>query len=146
MIIGKWWRELLGRNKSGIVEFEGVVTLGASGAIDSAYLAGTDTPGFTVTKTGSKAGRYDVQLVDSKGNAVVAKHFTFGSCTVENPGADAAYTTAKGAYAQCRNNLVNSTGAFQIQLVRTDTAADAEAMDSAKLHIRFSAKFSSATP
>ena len=66
--------------------------------------------------------------------------------TVQTAAADAAYTAAKATWANVRNNTVSTTGSFQIQMIRTDTFADAEAEDNAVLHISFSAKFSSVTP
>jgi len=139
------WREPARRNRTKDVDFRIVLPLGATGAI----AAGASTPGVTITKVGAEAGRYLVQFIDSKGNAIVLPSvlsLCFGGVTVQTAAADAAYTAAKATSANVRNNTVSTTGSFQIQMIRTDTFADAETEDNAVLHISFSAKFSSVTP
>jgi hypothetical protein len=145
-LFGHIWRKLLGYNQSGIVEMLGVAPLGAAGALAAAYVAGTDTPMFTVTKTAGEAGRYTIQCVDTRGNAVAVLKFFFRHCNIEGA-ADAVYTTDKGLTAFVRN--VNAAaGSFDIQLTYLDDASgawvDANPEDSTKLHIGFAVKLSSA--
>ncbi len=140
-VAAKWHRDPARRNRSGSVQYEGQVNLGAGGAISS-----RDTPGFTVTKTAAKVGRYDVQLVNPDGTAVVALQLTSFKGVVWGAAADAAYTALKALGFYIRNNTMSTTGSFQIQLFRTDTFADAEAEDNAKLLVEFGVKLSSASP
>lgn len=142
------WREPAGRNRTRDVDFRGCIPLGATGALGTGASA-PNTPAFTLTKVGGKTGRYLVQLIDSRGQPIVApsaQALVFGSATVETATADAAYTTAKAAYGLVRNNTVSTTGSFQIQMVRSDTVADAEVEDNGKIHLSFSVKFSSVVP
>lgn len=145
---GKWHREPAKTNVSGKVDFVGSVLLGVGGAVAASYVAGVDTPGFTVAKVGGEVGRYRIQLVDAKSVAVVTKAFYAMACIVEGA-ADAVYTTDKGLHALVRN-VTPASGFFDIQLTYMDDATgawvDGEAMDAAKLHISFSAKFSSVVP
>lgn len=141
-LMDSWFRDPARNNRSGMVQFSGIITLGAGGAIAT---GGADTPGFSFTKVGAKVGRYLVQILDSKLQACGCIKFAKIGATVETASADAAYTVTKGAYAIIRNRSP-STGTFQVQLIRTDSAADAEAEDSAVLHVWFSAKRSSAVP
>lgn len=131
-------------NRTGEVRYSGDVLTTTNGDL-SAVAANVSTPFFTLTKVGSEAGRYRVQLTDSRGNAVVAKKLTSWNFGV-NGAADAAYTTAKGIKGVIRNNTISTTGTFDIQFVRTDTAADAEVEDGATIWVEFCVKKSSAQP
>lgn len=132
-------------NRSGVVDFSGNVLTTTVGTL-SAVAANVDTPMFTLTKTGATAGRYKVQLIDSRGAACVALklvRWTFGLIGTTT----AAYTAAKGlGLGLIRNNLINTLGTFEIQFQRSDTMADAEVEDAATIHLEFSVKKSSATP
>lgn len=145
-LFGKWWRQLLGYNKSGMVEMLGVVPLGNTGAIAAGYVAGTDTPMFVVTKTPAEVGRYTIQLTDARGQAVAVKQIVYRGCKIEGT-TDAVYTTDKGMEDFVRN--VNAAaGSFDIQMAYLDDASgawvDAEVENSAKLHIAFAIRVSSA--
>lgn len=135
------WKKFDFANRSGVIQLSGQVNLGASGAVSS-----SDTPRFTVTKTATKVGRYDVQLKQPNGDNAIGLQLTDVQCVVWTAAADAAYTAAKASGFLIRNNTLSITGSFQIQLIRTDTFADAEAEDSAKLLISFGVKTSSASP
>jgi hypothetical protein len=135
------WKVFDKANRSGVIQLTGQVNLGATGAVSS-----SDTPRFSVTKTAAKAGRYDIQLKNPDGTNVTAMQLVDFDCKVWTAAADAAYTAAKGSVAIIRNNLVSTTGAFQLQLIRPDTFADAEAEDNVKLIISMGIKTSSAVP
>jgi hypothetical protein len=93
-------------------------------------IGSSDCDGFSIAKTGSEAGRYTVTLGDkySKLRGVVAN---------VKGAADAAYTTAKGLNLMLRNDAVATSKTFDIQFVRTDTAADAELEDAAEVYLTF---------
>lgn len=109
-----------------VVVLTGTVTLGSGGAIAA---SGVDAEGFSVVKTGSEAGRYTVTLNDA--------YPKFRGAHVSVRGAtDAAYTTANGLWhGLTRNVAVSTTRTLDLQLQRTDTGADAEAIDNAVLDI-----------
>lgn len=108
----------------GVVKLFATVVTSTSGAI-----ASSDAMGMAVTKVGSEAGRYKLTLQDAYQRML--------SCSVMVSGAsDAAYTTAKGIQAIVRNVAVSgATPALEVQLVRTDTGADAEVEDGATIWI-----------
>lgn len=135
------WKVFDKANRSGVIYMTGQVNLGVAGVVSS-----SDTPRFSVTKTATKTGRYDVQLKNPDGTNVSAIQLVSVDCKVWMAAADAAYTATKGTVVLVRNNLVSTTGAFQLQLIRTDTMVDAEAEDSAKLIISMGIKTSSAVP
>lgn len=140
-VMASWGREYDMANRSGVLHFFGQVNLGATGVISS-----QDCPRFKVTKTGSKTGRYDVQLLDPDQSPVSALKLCSFNLAILTASADAAYTTAKAVAWILRNNSISPNGTFQFQLVRTDTNADAEAEDSAVLFVEFDFKISGAVP
>jgi hypothetical protein len=129
-----------GSIRRGVVHLYGRVTTSTSGTISTQ--TGAKKAGFTVAKTGSEAGRYTVTLLNPDGTAAYYQELL--ACDVTLIGAtDAAYTTAKGINKMLRNDAVSTAGTFDIQLQRTDTAADAEVEDSAILLIRITLSYSS---
>ncbi len=140
-VMASWGREYDKANRSGVLHFFGQVNLGATGAVSS-----QDCPRFKVTKTATKTGRYDIQLVDPDGSPVSALRLCSFNLGILTASADTAYTTAKAAGWILRNNSISPNGTFQLQLIRTDTNADAEAEDNATLIIEFDFKVSGALP
>lgn len=150
-LMENWFRDPARENKSGRVNFSGYFLTTTSGALDSTK---TDAPGFTLTKVGATAGRYTLQLVNSKGEPVVvsptpntkatAGLLGFGATVIPTAG----LTTTKGLVAYIRAGVATlaSAGTFIIQFVRPDTGADAEVDDGAGFIVEFSIKRSSAVP
>jgi hypothetical protein len=142
-VLDKITREPARRNRTRDLEYVARIALGATGALATGE--GTQS-GFTIAKVGGKTGRYLVTLVDSKGQAVKAvnkRALVFHHATVETAAADAAYTAAKAATGNVRNNTIDVDGTFQIQMIRTDTFADAEVEDNGFIHVAFAVKWSS---
>jgi hypothetical protein len=121
-----------------ITSFAGRVVTSTGGAV-----ASTDCEGFTVTKTASKTGRYTVQLVDIRGQAVTA--LKLRGCMVSLIGPDdAALTTNKGVTGLVRAETVATNGQFFIQFVQSNAGnADTEVQDGASFDIIFWVKDSS---
>lgn len=115
--------------EGGIVKLFGKVVTTTSGTIGSQV-----SKGFTVTKTGSEAGRYTVTLED--------KYTSLRGCSVALQGAaDTAYTTAAGLGWFVRGVDVGAaTPLLYIQFYRTDTGADAEVINSAEFYIELTLK------
>lgn len=131
-------------NRSGTVHYSGDVLTTTVGTL-GVGAANVDTPFFTLSKTAAKTGRYKVQLIDSRGQPVVGRklcEWSFGLTLA----ADTAYPIANGLPAGIRNDLISTLGTFEIQFARSDTEADAEVLDGAKIWISFDVKKSSATP
>lgn len=111
------------------------VVLGAGGAI-----ASQDAPadsGVVATKTATKTGRYTLQLPSKYRRLLWVNAAVIGTD-------DAAYTTAKGLNSFVRDNDVDggaADGTVEVQFNRTDTAADAEVIDSATLLFRVEVEF-----
>lgn len=91
-----------------------------------------------MAKVGSEAGRYRITLAGSYQRLLAANVVVSGA-------ADAAYTTAKGVQAIVRNVNVSNASApvLDIQLIRTDTAADAEVEDGASIFVELTLSNSS---
>ena len=133
------------QNRTGVDRLTGRVTTSASGAI-----ASQDCPGFTVTKTSAKTGRYDVQMVNADGGQASVAMFAGITVTVITTTADAAYTTGKGLSYVIRNEDPTN-GKFQIQFNSPVTSGsctwpDTELEDGAKFLIALDVKLSSVTP
>jgi hypothetical protein len=151
-LMENWFREGARENKSGRVNFSGYFVTSTSGAL---VAASTDAPGFTLTKVGGQAGRYTVQLVNSKGEPVVVSPtpntkatpglLGFGVTVITPTNSSPA---ANGLAAHIRGGLATlaSAGTFVIQLSRQDTGVDAEVVDGAAFIVEFSMKRSSAVP
>lgn len=123
------YQPLFGSTRKGIVLLFGKVVLGASGAISSQ--TGAKLAGFTVEKTATKTGRYTLTL-DKNYNELLYGHVTVVGAD------DAAYTTAAGIDCIIRDVDTGGgagDGTFELQLTRSDTSADAEAINSAELRI-----------
>ena len=153
--IFRFWK---GHNRSGMVKMTGTLVIGTAGAITTA-----DTPGFTVTKTNAKTGRYRVQLVDvdgsaaapaqaqdSAGTAVEPWAIQAPSVMVASANADAALTKDSATKAAIRNYTPKS-GYFDIQMYTDitstgETHVDAEVESSGIIFISFEVKLSSVVP
>lgn len=111
--------------EKGVVKLYASIVTSTSGTVSS-----SDAMGMTVAKVGSEAGRYRLSLQDSYQRLLACNVMVSGA-------ADAAYTTAKGIKAIVRNVAVSSSSAplLDVQLVRTDTGADAEVEDGASIYI-----------
>lgn len=132
-------------NRSACVEFSGRAVTTTGGTLGTGA-ANVDTPMFTLTKVGAKAGRYRVQLLDSTGTACVAFKLTDWNFGLIGP-SDAAYTTALGVSKNMiRNDLINSAGTFEIQYQKNTDNSDAEVMDGSTIMLTFQIKKGSATP
>ena len=116
----------------GIQRLFGNFTTSTSGTVSA-----SSCDGFSVAKTGSEAGRYTVTLQDGYTALYGA------NVSVISAQADTAYTTAKGLNSFIRNVDVVTAKTFDIQFSRTDTAADAELEDGAKVLIEIVLKNSS---
>lgn len=119
--------------EKGVVKLFATIVTSTSGTISS-----SDMLGGSVAKVGSEAGRYRITLSGSYQRLLSASVMVSGA-------ADAAYTTAKGVQAIVRNVDVSnaSTPVLDIQLIRTDTAADAEVEDGASIFIELTLSNSS---
>jgi hypothetical protein len=126
------FQQFQGSLEKGVVKLFGTIVTSTSGAI-----ASSDMLGGSIAKVGSEAGRYRITLSGSYQRLLGASVMVSGA-------ADAAYTTAKGVQAIVRNIAVSAaTPVLDIQLVRTDTAADAEVEDGASIFIELSLSNSS---
>lgn len=124
--------DTVGTVKKGVVKLYGAFPTTTSGTLATSGFTSARKAGFTLAKTAAKTGRYDVALQDKY----------IGLLNVDakpNGAADAAYTTAKGVKCIPRNVAVagsaTANGTLQIQMVRTDTGADAEVEDGATLYV-----------
>lgn len=152
ILFNRVFQHLKGVNRSGMVHLTGSFLTSTNGTIST-----QDCPGFTVTKTATKTGRYTVQLVDTDGTtAAVATQATVSVApwsiqsphvTVCSPTADAALTDAKGWFHAIRD-FASHNGTFKIQFFTagTDNPADAELEDGATVFIDFWVKLSTASP
>ena len=126
------FQQFQGTLEKGVVKLYATITTTTSGTIGS-----TSAVGLSVAKVAAEAGRYRVTLDDKYTRLLAAQAIVTGA-------ADAAYTTAKGAYAIVRNVAVSAaTPVLDIQFVRTDTAADAEVEDGATIYVELTLKNSS---
>ena len=129
----RMFQQFQGSLEKGVVKLFCTIVTSTSGAISS-----SDMLGGSVAKVGSEAGRYRISLADSYQRLLGASVMVSGA-------ADAAYTTAKGIQAIVRNVDVSNASVplLDIQLVRTDTAADAEVEDGASIFIELTLSNSS---
>lgn len=129
----RMFQQFQGSLEKGVVKLFATIVTSTSGTI-----ASSDMLGGSVAKVDSEAGRYRVSLADSYQRLLSASVMVSGA-------ADAAYTTAKGIQAIVRNVDVSNASApiLDIQLVRTDTAADAEVEDGASIFIELTLSNSS---
>lgn len=97
-----------------VVTLGGTFTIGGSGAITAQ--TGAKLSGGTVTKTGSKTGRYGVVFGRTFKRYLSAGALFFGPD-------DSAFPTTTGS--QLKGRLLTTSG-FTIQAVREDTQADAD--------------------
>lgn len=157
-IFNRVWRALKGSNRSGMVHLTGSMTITTDGAIGS-----SDTPGFTITKTATKTGRFRVQITSASGDsaspAVVKSGSTvvapFGiqapSFAIASPVADNALTTDVATKWSLRN-LTPGSGYFDVQFYKditsttTETHADCELESGSVVLISFWVKTSSVVP
>ena len=157
-IYNRVWRNHKGSNRSGMVHVTGSFTTTTDGAIDS-----SDTPGFTITKTATKTGRYRVQLVDSDGSTVANPCTVLSGSTavapwgiqapraiVCSPVADAALTK-DGALLSTIRNFNPRHGYFDFQFFTAitdsgETHVDTDIESGSEVLIEFWVKTSSAVP
>jgi hypothetical protein len=157
-IFNRVWRDLKGSNRSGMVHVTGSFTTTTSGDI-----ASSDTPGFTVTKTNAKNGRYRIQLVDSDGSSVANPPAVLSGSTavapwgiqapraiVCSPVADSALTK-DGALLSAIRNFQPRHGYFDFQFYTAitdsgETHVDAEIESGSVVLIEFWVKTSNVVP
>jgi len=116
-----------------VVKLYGTIVTSTSGAI-----ASQDCMGAVISKTADEIGRYTIALRDSY-QRVLSVSVTVVGAT------DAAYPIASGIAHILRNVAVSSATvpAFEIQLCRQDTGADAEVLDGASILVEISLSNSS---
>lgn len=145
-----WYRESARENKSGRVNFSGFFLTTTSGTLDATK---TDAPGFTLAR--SAAGRYTLQLVNSKGEAVVVSPtpntkattglLDFNVTVIHAAGVAAG--KARDAYIRGGVATLATAGTFIVQFHDgAATPADADVTDGASFIITFAIKRSSAVP
>lgn len=128
----RMFQQFQGTLEKGVIKLYATITTSTSGTISS-----TLATGLTVAKVGSEAGRYRITL-DDKYTRLLSVH------AIVSGAADTAYTTAKGLNALVRNVAVSAaTPIFDLQMVRTDTGADAEVEDGAVIYVEITLKNSS---
>jgi len=127
------FEQFQGSLEKGVVKLYATITTSTSGTIASSVVKG-----LAVSKVAAKAGRYAIALQDSYMRLLAVNAVVIGA-------ADAAYTTANGVQAILRNVAVASATApaFEIQLCRTDTGADAEVIDAAVILVEITLSNSS---
>lgn len=149
-LIENYFREPAHENRSGRVNMSGYFVTSTNGAL---VPASSYSPCFTLTKVGATAGRYTVQLVNSKGEPVVVSP---GKDTAAAPGilnfratviTTGALTATRGRGAHIRGGVATlaTNGTFIIQFVQV-SGADAEVDDGAAILLEFGIKRSSAVP
>ena len=104
---------LFGSPAPRVVKLGGTFTIGASGAITAQ--TGSKLAGGTVTQTATKTGRYGIAFTRQYKRILNAGGLFFGPD-------DSAFPTTTGSSVKGR--LLTTSG-FTIQMVRTDTQADA---------------------
>lgn len=126
----------VGSLQKGVVHLYGYHTTTTSGTLSTVVTAFSPVAnaGYTLTKTGSEAGRYTVQLTTTSGAAATYNKLLFVGAILEGV-ADTAYTTDKGLVPLLRNVAVATTGTFDIQFATGDSNADAEVEDAAVIRI-----------
>lgn len=126
------FQQFQGTLEKGIVKLFATITTTTSGTIGS-----TTATGLTVAKVAAEAGRYRITLQDQYTRLLCVNAIVSGA-------ADAAYTTAAGVNAIVRNVAVNAaTPIFDLQLIRSDTSADAEPDSGAVIYVEITLKNSS---
>ena len=137
-----WFREGPRSNRSGCITLKGRHLTTTSGALS----ATTDSPGYTLTKVGGQAGRYTVQFVNAKNEAVTFLKLVSFHWWVETTG---AMTATRGGAGTCHirggSATVATNGTLIIQLTQV-SGADAEVDDGATIGLEFEVKKSSAVP
>jgi hypothetical protein len=152
MLDDRWYRDEARQNRSGLIHISGVQLTTTSGALAAVVKDVNDSAGcYTITKVGATAGRYLVQFVNSKGEAVSWLRICGFRATLLTDDATAAYPVAKGFHCHLRNatpalTTVASNGQVLVQFTRTDTNADAEIDDGCGFILEFDVKKSSASP
>jgi hypothetical protein len=130
----------------------------------SGAIASSDTPGFTITKTDSEAGRYRVQLVASDGSSVANPPCVLSGSTavapwgiqapraiVCSPVADAALSTDVALHCAIRNYQPRH-GYFDFQFYKdvtstsSETHVDADIETGSTVLVEFWVKTSNVTP
>ena len=119
-------RAVKGTPTQGLVPLVFRVKTTTNGTIDTSVAHGAGIK--SVTKTGSKTGRYDVVLTDAY-QALLAHHIGVISAQ-----ADAAMTAAKAIGGFVRS-AAPTAGTLTVQMARTDTFADAEVEDGATITV-----------
>jgi hypothetical protein len=142
-----YYRDPARQNRSGIVHMTGKFVTSTSGTL---VAASSDSPGFTLTKVGSEAGRYTVQFIDNDGTACAWLSIEDFRATILGAVADTAYTTTKALHAFLRLGTpalttVASAGTVLVQFV-DKALADAEVEDGAGFILSFDLKRSTASP
>jgi hypothetical protein len=122
----------------GVIHLYGQIPLGTSGALAATYSAAVDSPGATVTKTATEAGRYTVTLQGP------VKKLLHGVATVL--GADDTAIGTGGSVPFLRDNDLASDGTIEIQFARSDTGADAEIADNLAFTYHLVLQVSSVVP
>jgi hypothetical protein len=126
------FQQFQGSLEKGVVKLFCTVVTSTTGAI-----ASSDMLGGTVAKVGGEAGRYRITLAG-------AYQRLLGASVIVSGAADAAYTSTAGVQAIVRNVSINdATPTLDVQLIRTDTAADAEVEDGASIFIELTLSNSS---
>lgn len=153
MISENWFREAARENKSGIVNFHGYFLTTTNGTLNVTL---RDAPGFILIRV--SAGRYLIQMVNSKGENIVfgptpnAKATTalvkFGATIIAPAG---EVTAGRGIQCYIRDPVALGTlgtqGNFQIQFATgANPPVDGDVEDGAALLISFSLKRGSAVP
>jgi hypothetical protein len=140
-----YFREGPRSNRSGEVVISGRHLTTTSGTLSTAAGA-QDAPQYTLTKVGGQAGRYTVQFVNSRGDAVTWLKLTGFKAWVETAGAMTSTKGGAGAiYVRGGSATISTTGAIIVQLSQV-SGADAEIDDGATLGLEFRVKRSSANP
>jgi hypothetical protein len=127
------FQQFSGSLERGVVKLFGTIVTSTSGTI-----ASSDAMGMTITKVASKSGRYRLALAGPYQRVL--------GCSVMVTGAaDTAYPAANGVSAILRNVAVSSGSApaLEIQLMRTDTGADAEVLDGSSIFVELTLSNSS---
>lgn len=149
MLLENWLREPARQNKSGRADFSGFFLTSTNGTL---VAASTDAPGFTLTRTA--AGRYTVQLINSRGEPVTVGPVGPLKLTPGLLGFNVAIITPAGNIgsgraiaARIRGALTTlaTAGNFVIQFDDA-TATEADVTDGSAFIVEFSVKRSSAVP
>lgn len=114
-------------SSEGVTFFAISWTIGAAGAIDSTVIASSNTSlpmaGVTLVKTAAKTGRYTITLPKNY------RHLLYKGGSFTGPD-DTAFPTTTGSQLAWRDidiGIGANDGTIEVQLLRADTQADAEA-------------------